>query len=378
MNWAVNQLHTKKMQKRNAIDKQLCHENCKWFVHDGGIATELEFRGVHLDKDLWSALLVKTHPEQVRNVHRSYLDNGANIITTASYQFSFEEFMKRNYSEKEAEQVLLQSICLCEEARNEYLSEIDSSKKRPILIAVSLSCYGASIGCHEFDGDYIHLVSESVILEFHAKKIKSVMSLFEKENAAKPDILLFETIPVLQEALLICKILRYYFDSWSNKSLFPSVIISFSCKNDCLTCHGEHISECAQQLSRYEFVSAIGVNCTHPKYIDSLVAHIDAIISNRANSNLNMIIYPNIGDIWDAKNLQWLPSDDGIDYSKQYGKLIVNKVKAGISKRDGSISPPYKVIIGGCCRVRPCHIAQVAHEIHLLNERIKLNENLNI
>ena len=38
---------------------------------------------------LWSARLLHTHPAVIAEIHRSYLEHGADIITTASYQVSW-------------------------------------------------------------------------------------------------------------------------------------------------------------------------------------------------------------------------------------------------------------------------------------------------
>lgn len=83
------------------------------WVLDGGLATEIENKGFHIqvcnslshfqdwsmpypflpllpqNDPLWSARLLHTHPAVIAEIHRSYLEQGADIITTASYQVSF-------------------------------------------------------------------------------------------------------------------------------------------------------------------------------------------------------------------------------------------------------------------------------------------------
>jgi len=60
---------------------------------DGGLATELEERGLVLDTQLWSAHLLLTNPEAIRNVHLAYLEAGADCIISASYQASIDGFL---------------------------------------------------------------------------------------------------------------------------------------------------------------------------------------------------------------------------------------------------------------------------------------------
>ena len=52
---------------------------------DGGIGTELERLGAPMDHEAWCAVALETHPQLVRDVHRSYIDAGADIITVNTY-----------------------------------------------------------------------------------------------------------------------------------------------------------------------------------------------------------------------------------------------------------------------------------------------------
>ena len=57
-------------------------------VLDGGLATELEFRGADLSGPLWSAHVLDEAPEAIGAVHQDYLRAGADCIESASYQIS--------------------------------------------------------------------------------------------------------------------------------------------------------------------------------------------------------------------------------------------------------------------------------------------------
>lgn len=57
-----------------------------WLVVDGALGTELEAHGADLQDELWSARCLVSAPHLIRKVHLDYLEAGANIITTASYQ----------------------------------------------------------------------------------------------------------------------------------------------------------------------------------------------------------------------------------------------------------------------------------------------------
>ena len=52
---------------------------------DGGIGTELERLGAPMDHDAWCAVALQTHPHLVKDVHRSYINAGADVITVNTY-----------------------------------------------------------------------------------------------------------------------------------------------------------------------------------------------------------------------------------------------------------------------------------------------------
>ncbi|MCP4357464.1 MAG: homocysteine S-methyltransferase, partial [Chloroflexi bacterium] len=59
------------------------------FVIDGGLATELEWRGYDLNDPLWSARLLVENPAAIQQIHTDYLWAGADCIISASYQATF-------------------------------------------------------------------------------------------------------------------------------------------------------------------------------------------------------------------------------------------------------------------------------------------------
>ena len=77
-------------------------ENQGFVILDGGLATELESMGYDLNNRLWSAQLLDSDPGAIADVHRRYLQAGADCIITASYQASIPGFLSTGYSKKEA------------------------------------------------------------------------------------------------------------------------------------------------------------------------------------------------------------------------------------------------------------------------------------
>ncbi len=70
---------------------------------DGGLATQCEAMGCNIDGELWSATLLQSDPRAIVDAHRAYLDVGAEIIATASYQASRYGFMATGSSADEAD-----------------------------------------------------------------------------------------------------------------------------------------------------------------------------------------------------------------------------------------------------------------------------------
>lgn len=52
---------------------------------DGAIGTELERLGAPMHGEIWCGHAIETHPELISEVHRSYLDAGAEVITANTY-----------------------------------------------------------------------------------------------------------------------------------------------------------------------------------------------------------------------------------------------------------------------------------------------------
>ena len=64
----------------------------KPLILDGGLGSELARRGRDISSPLWSAELLINNPLAIAEVHRAYLDAGAQCITSASYQASVPGF----------------------------------------------------------------------------------------------------------------------------------------------------------------------------------------------------------------------------------------------------------------------------------------------
>ena len=67
-------------------------------VLDGGLSFPLEEKKISLDKKLWTAALLVSNPELIKEVHLNYIKAGAEIITTSSYQASFKSLKEIGFN----------------------------------------------------------------------------------------------------------------------------------------------------------------------------------------------------------------------------------------------------------------------------------------
>ncbi len=219
----------------------------KILILDGGLATELERKGCDLNHPLWSAKLLLEQPEKIKEVHLSYLEAGADCIITCGYQASLPGLAKSGLSAEQAKQLYLDSIRVAVQARRVFCSRKLTSIDDMAFIAASVGSYGAYLADgSEYRGNY--LVAESELERFHRARIEMVAQVIREEHEG-PDLVAFETIPSLQEALLLARILES----------FPGIYawMSFACQNNSLTCEGQRIEECARELEAFPQIAAI-------------------------------------------------------------------------------------------------------------------------
>ncbi len=285
-------------------------------ILDGALATELERRGANLNDPLWSAKILIEQPELIRQVHYDYFVAGADVATTASYQATFEAFGRRGISAPEAAHLMRASVELACAARDAFWS-VESHRIGRIkpLVAASVGPYGAMLADgSEYRGNYGLSVEQ--LMEFHRPRLQVLAS-------AGADLLACETIPCAAEALAIARLLQE----------LPGVSawISFSCKDGEHNCQGELLADCVAQLNDYPQVAAVGVNCTAPEHISSLIRQM------RDRTGKPLLVYPNSGEHYDAAAKQWHGCAQGSHFAEQARDWYQQGAR----------------LIGGCCRTNP-------------------------
>lgn len=280
---------------------------------DGGLSTALEELGNSLNTTLWSGELLRTAPDQIRAAHKAYVDAGAEIVITASYQISYPGCVARGWSEQEVTDALNLSVQLAREA---------GAPK----VAASVGPYGAYLADgSEYRGNYG--ISEDQLREFHKRRLEVLIS-------AEPDYLAVETIPDMKEAKVILELLKEL------KNTIP-FWLSYSCKENGLLNSGESFHEAAE-LAKSMGAAFVGINCTSPELINELL--------ESAKECAPFVIYPNAGRVWDATRKEWIGAA---------AKLSEDHVYQWIERG--------AQIIGGCCGIGPQVISEVRFPSQLSN-----------
>ncbi|GER29884.1 homocysteine S-methyltransferase family protein [Striga asiatica] len=299
-------------------------------VVDGGFATQLEKHGASINDPLWSALCLIKDPHLINRVHLEYLEAGADVIVTSSYQATIPGFVSRGLSTEEAESLLTKSVKIATEARDKFWA---SAKRRSVgkynraLVAASIGSYGAYLADgSEYSGNYGPKVTLEKLKDFHRRRLQVLVK-------AGPDLLAFETIPNKLEAQACVELLdeeNVEIPSW----------ICFSSVDGENAPSGESFEECLEIINKSSIVRAVGINCAPPHFILNLIHRFKELTSKA------IVVYPNSGEIWDGVAKRWLPSKcfDDDKFEIFAGKW-----------RDAGAQ-----IIGGCCRTTPSTIQGIS------------------
>lgn len=293
-------------------------------ILDGALATELEARGADLRDPLWSAKVLLEQPDLIRQLHYDYFVAGADVAITASYQASFPGLQARGLSHVQAADLMRLSVKLAQDAREQFMAAAPH-RATPPLVAASVGPYGAYLhDGSEYTGDYGLTVA--ALMTWHRPRLAVLVD-------SGADLLACETIPSLVEAEALVQLLAE----------FPNTAawLSFSCRDGEHLCHGEPFTAGVALAEASANIVAVGVNCTAPRHIESLLRHAQGVTTKP------LLTYPNSGERWDATAQCWLPGTGEADFAQAAQRWY----DAGAR------------LIGGCCRTGPGEIKAIQTQL---------------
>ncbi|KAI3453026.1 hypothetical protein Pfo_009689 [Paulownia fortunei] len=306
-------------------------------VVDGGFATQLERHGASINDPLWSALCLIKDPHLITRVHLEYLEAGADILVTSSYQATLPGFLSRGLSMEEAESLLTKSVKIATEARDKFWASVkwkSGHNYNRALVAASIGSYGAYLADgSEYSGNYGPMVTLEKLKDFHRGRLQVLVK-------AEPDLLAFETIPNKLEAQACVELLdeeNVEIPSW----------ICFSSVDGENAPSGESFEECLDMINKSSKVRAVGINCAPPHFVLSLIQRFRELTAKA------IVVYPNSGEIWDGIAKRWLPSKCLDD--EKFEEFATRWRDAGAK------------LIGGCCRTTPSTIRAMSEVLKRRN-----------
>ena len=282
-------------------------------VTDGGLATELEARGHDLSDDLWSARLLVDAPQEITAVHAAFFRAGAVFATTASYQASFDGFAERGIGRSDAARLLRLSVELAKAARDEVGGQR--------WVAASVGPYGAALANgEEYVGRYGLSVAQ--LADWHRPRLEILAD-------SGADVLALETVPDIDEAeALVGLVHDLGVPAWLSYTIAGTT-----------TRAGQPLADAFAVAVDVPEIVAVGVNCCAPDDVEH------AVRVAWETTGKPVIVYPNSGEEWDGERRTWV----------------------GTSGWSADLAPGWVAegarIVGGCCRVRPADIAEIAANV---------------
>lgn len=271
-------------------------------VLDGGLGTLLEARGHDLSSALWSARLLRDDPDAVRRAHSEFVDAGADVIITSSYQLAYGGAI----DDTEVTALLARSVSLAREAGD-------------VFVAASVGPFGAArADGSEYRGDYG--LDAGALARWHRRRLQVLA-------AAEPDVLAIETIPCVPEVeALVTELDTLGMQAW----------ISLSASSTELG--GGMLAEALRIAAESPRVLAVGVNCCPPERVSGAL--------QLAPEGVDLVAYPNSGEKWDADARRWrgtpgIPTESAHEWIAAGARLV-----------------------GGCCRTTPGDIADLSASVH--------------
>lgn len=247
-------------------------------------------------------------------MHETYLDAGARVIVTASYQVSREGFVSAGRTPEQADAALHAAMEVARAAVGD----------RDALVAASVGPYGAILhDGSEYRGHYG--VSQQRLVDFHGERLAVIAS-------TGPDLLAIETIPDLDEV-------RALVDVLADLSDMPAWL-TMSCADGDRTAAGQPIEDLVELVAGSSSIRAVGVNCTAPEHVESLLGR----LSDAGAPAL--VAYPNSGRAW-SPTAGWSGAGTSV------GEDLASRWR----------DVPGVVLIGGCCGVGPQDIAAMSRTL---------------
>lgn len=286
-------------------------------ILDGGLGTELETRLAKddprnpLGNPLWLGQVLLLSPDLIELIHREYVDAGAEVLVTATYQLLYDTLIKhKNYTLDEAHNLW-----------NEAIQVAKRASKPGVMVAGLVGPYATYLADgSEYTGEY-NGATVSELREYHEPLVKYL------NNHPDVDMVAFETIPNRTELEAVVQVAETL-----NKKFY--VLMNLTLKG---LVNGTDIDDVIRLLEPLRGLLnflAVGINCCDYKQIETLAQLMP----------FPLYVYPNLGYEYDqTKGFYGVVKDDDAWRAAVEAWSKLPNVEA----------------MGGCCSTGPHEIAIV-------------------
>ena len=277
------------------------------FLLDGATGSELDRAGVDVGMPLWSAHAILEAPEILKHVDISYLEAGAQAISTNTFRTHERSLAKAGMGHR-AEELTTKAVEIARSARD----EVNTDALVFGSVAPLEDCYTPKLAplsdvCEQEHGQIIHhLVNAGV------------------------DLVLIETIGSAHEAVAAAKVAE---GEWAMSLCMQTDVLGTFLDGTPLT----------NVIQAFEHASFIGINCYPATKLAQQVKHLRSIAPNE----MAIAAYGNVGHADDEGG--WI-NTDAIDPNR-FAEYAMDWVQAGAS------------IVGGCCGTTPKTIAAIQNHV---------------
>lgn len=275
-------------------------------ILDGATGTELERRGVDTSTPIWSAKALLDAPDLVEQVHRDYLDAGAEVIITNTFRTH-----RRN----------LEKVGMGDEAARLTTLAVAIAQKA-VRVSGRRAWVAGSMAPLEDSYSTANPLTRDEYLQSH-REIAANLA------AAGLDLLLIETMKNITEAEAAAQA--------ASETGLPFGV-SFICKRDGNLLSGEQIAKAGKAVEQHG-PAFLGINCTPAPSL-----HVPLEIL-RSATELPIAVYANSGHT--ENYLNWRETE--ATQPEAYCRFAEEWIRLGAN------------LVGGCCGTRPEHITAIDH-----------------
>ena len=322
-------------------------------ILDGAMGTELERRGFKTRLPIWSAQALLAAPELVRQIHKEYVEAGADIITTNTFRTNPYTITKAKI-DIDPERLTKIACDLAKQA---------ASISRPLSL-VHRECMrgfltpkASRLGSLSYDKEIFVAGSVAPVEDCFSPELSPGEKLAEKDHYEHiknlkdggVDFILAETMISIKEALIVLKQAR--------KLKIP-IMVSFALNNKGDILNGDNLIEALKQVSKYKPLAFL-INCTTLDIIEKVI---DSLLDK---TKIPIGVYPNFGPpvnhaLLDSKNSP-ISVKENLKKGGVKGKFAKYLTPEKFAKSMLRLNKKGVKILGGCCGTQPEHIRALAN-----------------